>query len=407
MKLENIYDLLILGGGPAGMAAAIYGARARLRTAIIEKGRPGGQAATTEELENYPGFGPGTTGPALSQAMADHAEACGAEFIKDTIASMELTSDIKKISGKKGNYYCKAVIVALGAEPRLLGVNGEGKFRGKGVSYCATCDADLFEELDVAVVGSGDAAIEEAEYLTRFAETVSIIVIHEEGKVDANQAAAERAFASPRIKWVWNSTVKEINGDEIVESLTIRNIKSGELSELPVNGVFIYIGTIPKTDMLTGILDLDPLGYIKTDEKMMTNIEGVFAAGDIRDKYLRQVVTAAADGSIAAVAAQRYIADKELWEKQVSGAKLPVVVVYYDPTNMEGTEKAGAADRFVQQNQSRFNLVKIDYTRNELVKKRYIFKENQLPLAHLFINGELKAVIEDISPENLNSWLDL
>ncbi len=407
MKLENIYDLLILGGGPAGMAAAIYGARARLRTAVIEKGRPGGQAATTEELENYPGFGPGTTGPALSQAMADHAEACGAEFIKDTIASMELTSDIKKISGKKGNYYCKAVIVALGAEPRLLGVNGEGKFRGKGVSYCATCDADLFEELDVAVVGSGDAAIEEAEYLTRFAETVSIIVIHEEGKVDANQAAAERAFASPRIKWVWNSTVKEINGDEIVESLTIRNIKSGELSELPVNGVFIYIGTIPKTDMLTGILDLDPLGYIKTDEKMMTNIEGVFAAGDIRDKYLRQVVTAAADGSIAAVAAQRYIADKELWEKQVSGAKLPVVVVYYDPTNMEGTEKAGAADRFVQQNQSRFNLVKIDYTRNELVKKRYIFKENQLPLAHLFINGELKAVIEDISPENLNSWLDL
>jgi|LSQX01.2.fsa_nt_gb thioredoxin reductase (NADPH) len=407
MKLENIYDLLILGGGPAGMAAAIYGARARLRTAIIEKGRPGGQAATTEELENYPGFGPGTTGPALSQSMADHAEACGAEFIKDTITSMELTGDIKKISGKKGDYYCRAVIVALGAEPRLLGVNGEGKFRGKGVSYCATCDADLFEELDVAVVGSGDAAIEEAEYLTRFAETVSIIVIHEEGKVDANQAAAERAFASPRIKWVWNSTVKEINGDEIVESLTIRNIKSGELSELPVNGVFIYIGTIPKTDMLTGILDLDPQGYIKTNEKMMTNIEGVFAAGDIRDKYLRQVVTAAADGSIAAVAAQRYIADKELWEKQVSGAKLPVVVVYYDPTDMEGTEKAGAADRFVQQNQSRFNLVKIDYTRNELVKKRYIFKENQLPLAHLFINGELKAVIEDISPENLNSWLDL
>ena len=407
MKLENIYDLLILGGGPAGMAAAIYGARARLRTAIIEKGRPGGQAATTEELENYPGFGPGTTGPALSQAMADHAEACGAEFIKDTITSMELTGDIKKISGKKGDYYCRAVIVALGAEPRLLGVNGEGKFRGKGVSYCATCDADLFEELDVAVVGSGDAAIEEAEYLARFAETVSIIVIHEEGKVDANQAAAERAFASPRIKWVWNSTVKEINGDEIVESLTIRNIKSGELSELPVNGVFIYIGTIPKTDMLTGVLDLDPQGYIKTDEKMMTNIAGVFAAGDIRVKYLRQVVTAAADGSIAAVAAQRYIADKELWEKQVSGAKLPVVVVYYDPTDMEGTEKAGAADRFVQQNQSRFNLVKIDYTRNELVKKRYIFKENQLPLAHLFINGELKAVIEDISPENLNSWLDL
>lgn len=389
------------------MSAAIYGARARLRTAIIEKGRPGGQAATTEELENYPGFGPGTTGPALSQSMADHAEACGAEFIKDTIVSIELSGDIKKIVGKKGEYLCQAVIIALGAEPRMLGVNGEGKYRGKGVSYCATCDADLFEELDVAVVGSGDAAIEEAEYLTRFAESVSIIVIHEEGKVDANQAAAERAFASPKIKWLWNSTVKEINGDEIVESLTIRDIKSGELSELPVNGVFIYIGTIPKTDMLNGILDLDPQGYIITDDKMMTNIEGVFAAGDIRAKYLRQVVTAAADGSIAAVAAQRYIVDKELWENQVLGSQLPVIVVYYDPTDIAGTEKTGVADRFVQQNQSKFNLVKIDYTRNELAKNRYLFEKDQLPLAHLFIDGEVKAVTENISSENLDSWLDL
>lgn len=389
------------------MSAAIYGARARLRTAIIEKGRPGGQAATTEELENYPGFGPGTTGPALSQSMADHAEACGAEFIKDTIVSIELSGDIKKIVGKKGEYLCQAVIIALGAEPRMLGVNGEGKYRGKGVSYCATCDADLFEELDVAVVGSGDAAIEEAEYLTRFAESVSIIVIHEEGKVDANQAAAERAFASPKIKWLWNSTVKEINGDEIVESLTIRDIKSGELSELPVNGVFIYIGTIPKTDMLNGILDLDPQGYIITDDKMMTNIEGVFAAGDIRAKYLRQVVTAAADGSIAAVAAQRYIVDKELWENQVLGSQLPVIVVYYDPTDIAGTEKTGVADRFVQQNQSKFNLVKIDYTRNELAKNRYLFEKDQLPLAHLFIDGEVKAVAENISSENLDSWLDL
>lgn len=405
--MDNIYDLLILGGGPAGMSAAIYGARARLRTAIIEKGRPGGQAATTEELENYPGFGPGTTGPALSQSMADHAEACGAEFIKDTIVSIELSGDIKKIVGKKGEYLCQAVIIALGAEPRMLGVNGEGKYRGKGVSYCATCDADLFEELDVAVVGSGDAAIEEAEYLTRFAESVSIIVIHEEGKVDANQAAAERAFASPKIKWLWNSTVKEINGDEIVESLTIRDIKSGELSELPVNGVFIYIGTIPKTDMLNGILDLDPQGYIITDDKMMTNIEGVFAAGDIRAKYLRQVVTAAADGSIAAVAAQRYIVDKELWENQVLGSQLPVIVVYYDPTDIAGTEKTGVADRFVQQNQSKFNLVKIDYTRNELAKNRYLFEKDQLPLAHLFIDGEVKAVAENISSENLDSWLDL
>ncbi|NLB51336.1 MAG: thioredoxin-disulfide reductase [Syntrophomonadaceae bacterium] len=403
--MENSYDLLILGGGPAGLAAGMYGARARMKTAIIEKGRPGGQAATTEELENYPGFGPGTTGPGLTQAMADHAESFGAEFIKDTIVSLELTNNPKKITGKKGEYFAKAVIFALGAEPRLLNVEGEGKFRGKGVSYCATCDADLFEELDVAVVGSGDAAIEEAEYLTKFAETVTMIVIHEEGKVDANQVSAERAFKSPRLKWIWNSTVKKINGDGIVESLTLKNIKSGEESQLPVNGVFIYIGTVPKTELVKGVLDLTPHGYVFTDEKMATNVEGVFAAGDIRDKYLRQVVTAASDGSIAAVAAERYIHDRELWDREVLKAEKPVVVVYYNPTDMEGTEKAGLVDRFIEENPDRFSLVKVDATRNELVKTRYQIKEEELPLVQLFVNGEVTAAINQINIENLKALL--
>ena len=403
--MENSYDLLILGGGPAGLAAGMYGARARMKTAIIEKGRPGGQAATTEELENYPGFGPGTTGPGLTQAMADHAESFGAELIKDTIVSLELTNNPKKITGKKGEDFAKAVIFALGAEPRLLNVEGEGKFRGKGVSYCATCDADLFEELDVAVVGSGDAAIEEAEYLTKFAETVTMIVIHEEGKVDANQVSAERAFKSPRLKWIWNSTVKKINGDGIVESLTLKNIKSGEESQLPVNGVFIYIGTVPKTELGKGVLDLTPHGYVFTDEKMATNVEGVFAAGDIRDKYLRQVVTAASDGSIAAVAAERYIHDRELWDREVLKAEKPVVVVYYNPTDMEGTEKAGLVDRFIEENPDRFSLVKVDATRNELVKTRYQIKEEELPLVQLFVNGEVTAAINQINIENLKALL--
>jgi thioredoxin reductase (NADPH) len=383
----------------------MYGARARMKTAIIEKGRPGGQAATTEEIENYPGFGPGTTGPGLTQAMADHAESFGAEFIKDTIVSLELTGNPKKITGKKGEYFAKAVIFALGAEPRLLNVEGEGKFRGKGVSYCATCDADLFEELDVAVVGSGDAAIEEAEYLTKFAETVTMIVIHEEGKVDANQVSAERAFKSPKLKWIWNSTVKKINGDGIVESLTLKNIKTGEESQLPVNGVFIYIGTVPKTELVKGVLDLNPHGYVITDEKMATNVEGVFAAGDIRDKYLRQVVTAASDGSIAAVAAERYIHDRELWDREVLNAEKPVVVVYYNPTDMEGTEKAGLVDRFIEEDPGRFNLVKVDATHNELVKTRYHIKEEELPLVQIFVNGEVTAAISEINIENLKALL--
>jgi len=397
------YDLLILGGGPAGLAAGIYGARAKLKTAIIEKGRPGGQAATTEELENYPGFGPGTTGPGLSQSMAEHAEAFGVEFIKDTIIGMDLPD--KKSSGKKGDYYGKAIIFALGAEPRLLSVAGEGKLRGKGVSYCATCDADLFEELDVAVVGSGDAAIEEAEYLTRFAESVTMVVIHEEGHVDANPVSAERAFKSPKIEWIWNSTVQKINGDEIVESITLKNIKTGEESDLPVNGVFIYIGTVPKTDLVKDVLELNPQGYIITDEKMATNIEGVFAAGDVRDKYLRQVVTAVADGSIAAVAAQRYIQDRELWEKEVMNSTKPVVVVYYDPTDMKGTEEAGLVDQFLNENPGKFNLVKVDATRNELVKNRYQIKEEDLPLVQLFVDGKVDTTLNTISKTSLRGLL--
>ena len=323
--MEQIYDLLVLGGGPAGLAAGMYGARARMKTAIIEKGRPGGQAATTEDLENYPGFGRGTTGPGLTQAMADHAQSFGAEFIKDTIVSLDLQSSPKKVVGRKGEYLGKALVYALGAEPRMLRVPGEGKLRGKGVSYCATCDADLFEELEVAVVGSGDAAIEEAEYLSKFADLVSIIVIHEEGKVDANQVSFERAQQNPKLKWIWNSIVKSVNGEELVESITLKNIQTGEESDYPVNGVFIFIGTVPLTEVLPEQVQVNPQGYIITDEKMATSVEGVFAAGDVRVKYLRQVVTAASDGAIAAVAAEKYVHETGTG-KEVLKAQKPVLL---------------------------------------------------------------------------------
>ncbi|MGR6836541.1 thioredoxin-disulfide reductase [Syntrophomonas erecta] len=399
--MDNVYDLLILGGGPAGLAAGVYGARARMKTAIIEKGRPGGQAATTEELENYPGFRKGTTGPGLTQAMADHALEFGAEFIKDTIMSLDLFSSPRKVVGRKGEYCGKAIIYALGAEPRMLRVEGEGRLRGKGVSYCATCDADLFEELDVLVVGSGDAAIEEAEYLTKFAEQVTVVVIHDEGKVDANRVSAERAFKNPKLKWIWNSTVKSINGDELVESVTLKNIKTGEEFSYPANGIFIYIGTTPITGQIEGQVKLNDQGYIITDEKMATSAEGVFAAGDVRVKYLRQVITAAADGAIAAVAAEKYVHETEIWDKEVLKAEQPVLVAYYDPTDMAGTEKIGVVDQFVREHQDRLSLVKVDATRNELVERRYGIDRNKLPLMHLFVKGELQGVSHEISVENL------
>ena len=400
--MEQVYDLLVLGGGPAGLAAGMYGARARMKTGIIEKGRPGGQAATTEDLENYPGFGRGTTGPGLTQAMADHATSFGAEFIKDTIVALDLKSSPKKVIGKKGEYLGKAIIYALGAEPRMLKAPGEGKLRGKGVSYCATCDADLFEELDVAVVGSGDAAIEEAEYLSKFADKVSVIVIHEEGKVDANQVSFERARQNPKLKWIWNSIVKSINGEELVESLTLKNIKTGEESDYPINGVFIFIGTVPLTEVLAGQVELNQQGYIVTDEKMAASVEGVFAAGDVRAKYLRQVVTAASDGAIAAVAAEKYVHETELWEEEVLQAQQPVVVAYYNPTDMSGTEKVGMVDRFVRDHKG-LALVKVDATRNELVGGRYNIDLDRLPRLHLFINGEVKREADDIDEASLEA----
>ncbi len=400
--MEQVYDLLVLGGGPAGLAAGMYGARARMKTGIIEKGRPGGQAATTEDLENYPGFGRGTTGPGLTQAMADHATSFGAEFIKDTIVALDLKSSPKKVIGKKGEYLGKAIIYALGAEPRMLKAPGEGKLRGKGVSYCATCDADLFEELDVAVVGSGDAAIEEAEYLSKFADNVSVIVIHEEGKVDANQVSFERARQNPKLKWIWNSIVKSINGEELVESITLKNIKTGEESDYPINGVFIFIGTVPLTEVLAGQVELNQQGYIVTDEKMAASVEGVFAAGDVRAKYLRQVVTAASDGAIAAVAAEKYVHETELWEKEVLQAQQPVVVAYYNPTDMSGTEKVGMVDRFVRDHKG-LALVKVDATRNELVGGRYNIDLDRLPRLHLFINGEVKREADDIDEASLEA----
>ena len=304
---EDLYDILIVGAGPGGMTSGIYGSRARLKTAILDKGKPGGQAATTMEMENYPGFFREATGPGVMGEFEAHAAHFGTVFIKGNATELDLAGEIKTVKTANGEYKAKTVILAPGAEPRTLGVPGEGKLRGKGVSYCATCDADFFEELDVIVVGNGDAAIEEAMYLTKFAESVTVIVIHNEGVLDCNKKSAEKAFANPKIKWVWNSVLEEIQGDELVEAAVLKNIRTGEKQTLEINGVFVFIGSKPNTAFLQGKIELDEWGYIPTTDRMETNVPGVYAVGDARAKFLRQVVTAAADGAIAAVAAEKYL----------------------------------------------------------------------------------------------------
>ncbi|MDH7479297.1 MAG: FAD-dependent oxidoreductase, partial [Syntrophomonadaceae bacterium] len=275
----------MLGAGPAGLAAGIYGARSRLRVGLVTKGPIGGQAVTTAELENYPGFGRGSTGPQVIEALMKHAQEMGAEFIFDEIESVEVDDEFKLLRGRKGEYRASALILAPGANPRLLGVPGEKELWGRGVSYCATCDAELYEDRRVAVVGSGDAAIEEALYLTRFASRVNVLVLHDRGHVDANPAAYEKAQGNPRISWVWNCQVERIIGRERVEGIAFKDLKSGQTHELPVDGVFVFIGTLPQTGMLKGLIDLDENGYIITDDRMRTSQPGVYAAGDARSKY--------------------------------------------------------------------------------------------------------------------------
>jgi len=391
--VSDVYDILIVGGGPAGLAAGIYSGRARLKTAIIEKGRTGGQAATTVEMENYPGFFEHATGPEIADRFAAQAKHFGTETIKGLVTDMDLSGAVKKVTLKTGeSYFGKAVILAPGAEPRSLNIKGEGKLRGKGVSYCATCDADFYEELDVVVVGNGDAAIEEAMYLTKFAESVTIIVIHDEGILDCNKASAEKAFANPKIKWVWNSVLAEITGDELVESVVIKNIKTGELSEMETNGVFFFVGSVPKTEFLNGKVKLDKHGFIVTNELMETDVQGVYAVGDATVKYLRQVVTAVADGAIAAVAAEKYLAEMEGFRQQVLESEIPVLLAFWAPQIEKSFAAVSILEKASESAGGKIGLFKVDTYRN--VKIPAMFDVTVIPSVLLFADNEIKGRLE-------------
>ena len=397
------YDVIIIGGGPGGLAAGIYAARAKLSTLIIEKSRVGGQAATTEEMENYPGFFQGTTGPQLTQAMYEHARYFGCQFCKDEVVDLELEGWEKVIVTKQGRYTAKAVIIATGAEPRTLGVKGEAELKGKGVSYCATCDADFFEDLEVVVVGNGDAAIEEAIYLTRFAAKVTIVVIHDEGVLDATKIIQERAFANEKIHFVWNSVLEEIKGDGIVQAVAIKNLKTGAVTELATDGVFIFVGTVPRTEFLRGKLDLDERGYIPTTELMETSVDGVYAVGDVRQKFLRQVVTAAADGAIAAVAAEKYIHEEENFRKEVLEKTKPVALMFWSPFHKESLAAVPVVEEVAAANAAKLDLVKIDTYRNQRIARRYGVEE--MPALLLVKGGEVAGAVT--GPMSRDSLEDL
>ena len=312
-----IYDLIIAGAGPAGLSAGIYAGRYMLKTLIIEKAQDGGQISQTAEIENYPGLRTDMeeSGLTLTERMTEQVKRFGAERALDEIVSYELDGDIKRLTGLSGKVYeARAVILAMGAHYRSIGCKNEDRFRGMGISFCATCDANFFRGLEVYVVGGGDSALEEAMYLTKFARKVT--VIHRRDELRAARSIQEKAFANDKLHFIWDSVVDEACGEDVLNAIVIKNVKTGELTRLEADkadgmmGLFGFLGMIPNTEKLEGTrLELEN-GYIKADESTRTNLGGVFAAGDIRTKELRQVVTACADGAVAAFQAERYLADK-------------------------------------------------------------------------------------------------
>ncbi len=301
-----IFDVAIIGAGPAGLSAGLYAARAKLSTIIIEKMYPGGQAAMTYRIENYPGFSDGIGGAELAEAMKSQAERFGAKILNNGAVKIVKEDNIFNIIlDNDDNVEAKTVILAAGASAKKLGVKGEIEFTGRGVSYCATCDGAFYANKTVAVVGGGDTAIEEALFLTRFASKV--YVIHRRNQLRATKILQERAFQNSKISFIWDSVVDEIRGKDTVNELVVKNVKTGELESISVDGIFVAIGQTPLTDFVKDIISLDNQGYIITNEHLMTNVPGIFAAGDIRQKPLRQVITAASDGAVAAVEAGRFI----------------------------------------------------------------------------------------------------
>jgi thioredoxin reductase (NADPH) len=308
-KKKTLYDVIIIGAGPAGYTAGIYCARARHETLILSGVLPGGQLVNTTDVENYPGFENGIMGPDLMVTMRKQTQRMGAIIIDDEVVNVDFRRKPFKILTASEEYECKAVIIATGASPRKLGLAGETTFGGKGVSYCATCDGPFFRNQELIVAGGGDSAIEEATFLTKFASKVHLV--HRRDQLRASKVMQERAFSNPKIQFHWDSEVVDIIGDQKVQKVTLKNIKTQEKTVLDVGGIFVAIGHTPNTKIFENQVELDPQGYVVLKDHTHTNVHGVFAAGDVHDRRYRQAITAAGFGCMAAIDVDRYLTESK------------------------------------------------------------------------------------------------
>lgn len=392
-KVEQ-YDVVIIGGGAAGLTAGIYCGRARLKTLLIEKSLVGGLATYTNEIENYPGFPEGQTGLGLMELFHQQAKKFGVKFKLTDVKDVKLDGETKIVETFRTNYEAKVVIVATGGKPRLIGAKGEeGFLYDKGISFCATCDAAANTGKTVLVIGSGDAAIEEGIFLTKFADKVIVSVLHDTGKMDCNEIAREQALSNPKMEFIWNTVVDEFAGSERLETVILKNLKTDERIPVKVDSCFLFIGYIPNTEIFKGILDMNRNGYLITNEKMETNIPGVFAVGDVRDKFLKQVATAVGDGAIAGYATEKYIAENEVFQHQIMKDDMPCLVYIWNATCPKCRELMPLIEKYEATYDGRVRVAKVDIYKSAGIASRLGVTET--PCIVSIKDGKIIKIIKD------------
>ena len=391
-KIEH-YDVVVIGGGPAGMTAALYAGRARLKTLLIEKSLIGGMATYTSEIENYPGFPEPIDGIELMKIFDKQFRRFGVDVKLTDVKGISLECDTKVVSTFRTDYVAKAVVIATGNKPRLTGAKNEEKFlNDKGISFCATCDAARNTGKRVMVIGSGDAAIEEGMFLTKFAREVLVSVIHDEGKMDANKVAQEKALANPKMKFIWNTVVESFEGDDMLKQVVLKNIKTGELIPFDVDTCFLFIGYVPNTKPFEGFVEMTNRGYIKTNEAMETNVPGVFAVGDCRDKILRQVATAVGDGAIAGFMAEKYVEEVDYVQHEIFEAPGLIMAFIYNAVEAIDREYLARVEQAQKAYSNKIGLRRIDIYKSDRIACRLNYTKT--PSLIFMKNGN---VIENVT----------
>lgn len=390
-KVEH-YDVVIIGGGPGGLSAAIYSGRARLKTLLIEKSLIGGLATYTNEIANYPGFPDAPKGEAITNLMKEQAKNMGVDFKLTAVTTVDLKGEEKIVETFRNKYIAKAVIIATGGRPRTTGAKNEELYLfDKGISFCATCDAAANTGKHVVVIGSGDAAIEEGMFLTKFADKVTVSVLHDEGIMDCNEIAKEAALSNPKMAFVWNSVVERFEGEGHLERVVLKNIKTGAEIPLESDSCFEFIGYLPNSELFEDQLTLTNRKYITVNAKMETELEGVFAIGDVTDKWLKQIATAVGDGAVAGTAAERYIAEKEIFDHKIMQEEKPGLIYVYNAIDENSRRFLTEIERIEKHFDGKIAVSRIDtYKSNGLALK---LKVDQMPSVVVTKEGQIAEKI--------------